>query len=110
MTCPPSLHDHYSRFVTTTRQSVPLRRIGTFGLAVGTTCVFSLVIAGQVLTFCTGAWSSFALRTRRMQLGRYQDILRACPAGRVNPAVLTSPNPLSTLRKQFARARLSRPY
>ena len=31
---PPSLHSHYSRFFTTTRQSAPLRRIGTFGLAV----------------------------------------------------------------------------
>ena len=35
---PPSLHGHYSRFSTTTRQSVPLRRIGTFGLAVGAAC------------------------------------------------------------------------
>src|SRR5215470_20012342 len=35
---------------------------------------FSLSIAGQVLTFRTGAWSSFALPTRRMPLGPYQDI------------------------------------
>jgi hypothetical protein len=27
---PPSLHEHYTRFVTTTGQSAPLRRIGTF--------------------------------------------------------------------------------
>src|SRR5271168_3986750 len=53
MTCPLSLHGHYTRFTATTRQSAPLRRIGTFGLAVGTTCAFSLVIAGQVLTFHT---------------------------------------------------------
>ena len=33
----------------------PLRRIGTFGLAVGPACAFSLGIAGQVLTFHTGA-------------------------------------------------------
>src|SRR5215468_8221286 len=38
---------------------------------------FSLSIAGQVLTFRTRAWSSFALPTRRMPLGRYQDIHRA---------------------------------
>jgi hypothetical protein len=56
----PSLHSHYSRFDTTTRQSAPLRRIGTFGLAVGAACAFSLAIAGQVLTFRTGAWSSLA--------------------------------------------------
>ena len=33
----------------------PLRRIGTFGLAVGAACAFSLSIAGQVLTFRTRA-------------------------------------------------------
>src|SRR5207344_1587387 len=61
-----------SRWRTTTRQSAPLRRIGTFGLAVGAACAFSLAIAiaGQVLTFHTRAWSSFALPTRRMPLGR----------------------------------------
>jgi hypothetical protein len=31
---PPSLQPHYRAFVTTTRQSAPLRRIGTFGLTV----------------------------------------------------------------------------
>ena len=31
----------------------PLRRIGTFGLAVVAACAFSLGIAGQVLTFRT---------------------------------------------------------
>src|ERR1035437_5233100 len=29
---PPSLHDHYNRFITTTGQSAPDRCIGTFGL------------------------------------------------------------------------------
>jgi hypothetical protein len=82
---PPSLHDHYSRFFTSTRQSAPLRRIGTFGLAVRAACTFSLGIAGQVLTFHTGAWSSFAPPTRRMPLGWYQDILRADPGGWVSP-------------------------
>src|SRR6476660_4434751 len=52
---PPSLQPHYRTFVATTRQSVPLRRIGTFGLAVGAACTFSLGIAGKVLTFRTGA-------------------------------------------------------
>ena len=82
---PPSLQPHYRTFIATTRQSAPLRRIGTFGLAVGAACAFSLGIAGKVLTFRTGAWSSFALPTRRMPLGRYQDILRADPGGRVTP-------------------------
>src|SRR5215813_5299118 len=31
---PPSLDGHYVRFNATTEQSAPLRRIGTFGLAV----------------------------------------------------------------------------
>ena len=82
---PPSLHGHYSRFNTTMRQSAPLRRIGTFGLTVGAACAFSLGIAGQVLTFRTEAWSSFTLPTRRMPLGRYQDILRADPGGSASP-------------------------
>src|SRR5437899_9825713 len=56
----PSLHGHYTRFITTTEQSAPLRRIGTFGLAVAAACAFSLGIAGQVLTFRTRAWLSFA--------------------------------------------------
>src|SRR5258706_15456468 len=76
---PSSLQPHYRAFVATTRQSAPLRRIGTFGLAVGAACAFSLGITGQVLTFRTEAWSSFALPTRRMPLGQYQDILRADP-------------------------------
>jgi hypothetical protein len=50
-----SLHEHYTRFNTTTGQSAPLRRIGTFGLAVRAACAFSLAIAGQVLTFRTRA-------------------------------------------------------
>jgi len=45
----------------------------------------SLGIAGQVLTFRTKAWSSFALPTRRMPLGRYQDILRADPGESASP-------------------------
>jgi hypothetical protein len=35
--------------------------------------------------FRTTAWSSFALPTRRMPLGRSQDIPRADPGGRVTP-------------------------
>ena len=45
----------------------------------------SLAIAGQVLTFRTEVWSSFAPSTCRMPLGRYQDILRADPGGWVSP-------------------------
>src|SRR5262249_26462193 len=82
---PPSLHGHYTRFNATTRQSAPVRRIGTFGLAVGAACTFSLSIAGQVLTFHTTAWSSFALPTRRMPLGPSQGISQADPGGSVTP-------------------------
>src|SRR5258705_10859127 len=45
----------------------------------------SLGIAGQVLTFRTTAWSSFAPPTRRMPLGQSQDILRVRPGGWVSP-------------------------
>jgi hypothetical protein len=59
--------------------------IGTFGLAVGAASAFSLGIAGQVLTFLTRAWLSFAPSTCRMSLGQYHDIHRTDPEGRVNP-------------------------
>ena len=82
---PPSLHEHYTRFVTTTGQSAPLRRIGTFGLAVGAACAFSLAIAGQVLTFRTRARLSFAPPTCRMPLGQSQCIPQAHPGRWVSP-------------------------
>ena len=69
---PPSLHEHYTRFITNTGQSAPLRRIGTFSLAVGAACAFSLGIAGQVLTFRTRAQLRFAPPTCRMPLGPSQ--------------------------------------
>src|SRR6266851_4233919 len=68
-----------SRWQTTTGQSAPLRRIGTFGLAVGAACAFSLGIAGQVLTFHTRARLSFAPPTCRMPLGQSQCIPALCP-------------------------------
>ena len=69
---PPSLHEHYTRFIATTRQSAPLRRIGTFGLAIFAACAFSLGIAGKVLTFRIRAWLGFAPPTRRMPSGPFQ--------------------------------------
>jgi len=36
------LRGHYTHFIATTRRSAPLRRIGTFGLAVGAACAFPL--------------------------------------------------------------------
>ena len=80
-----SLHEHYTRFVTTTGQSAPLRRIGTFGLAVGAACAFSLGIAGQVLTFRTRARLSFAPPPCRMPLGQSQDIPQTDPGGMATP-------------------------
>ena len=82
---PPSLQPHYRAFVATTGQSAPLRRIGTFGLAVLAACAFSLGIAGEVLTFHIGAWLSFAPPTCRLPSGQYQDIPQTDPGGRVSP-------------------------
>jgi len=69
---PPSLQPHYRAFNATTRQSAPLRRIGTFGLAIDAACAFSLSIAGKVLTFRIKAWPGFAPPTRRMPFGPFQ--------------------------------------
>ena len=74
-----------SRWRTTTRQSAPLRRIGTFDLAVGAACAFSLSIAGQVLTFRTRARLSFAPPPCRMPLGQSQDIPQTDPRGMATP-------------------------
>ena len=41
---PPSLHGHYTHFITTKGQSDPERCIGTFGLMAVATCAFSLGI------------------------------------------------------------------
>src|SRR6195256_2763077 len=41
-----------------------------------------------------------------MPLGQSQDIFQAHPGGRVTPPVSTSSNPLSTLHRRFACARL----
>ena len=107
---PPSLQPHYRAFITTTRQSAPLRRIGTFGLAVVAACAFSLGIAGQVLTFRTRAWLSFAPPTCRMPLGQTSGQPPNSSRRKGHPPVLTSSNPLSTLHQRFACARLSGPY
>jgi hypothetical protein len=44
---PPLLQPHYRTFVATTRQSAPLRRIGTFGLAVGAAAPFPLASSAR---------------------------------------------------------------
>ncbi len=48
---PPSLCPHYRDFITTTGQSAPARRIGTFGLAVSLLVPFPFSIDRQVLKF-----------------------------------------------------------
>src|SRR6202040_2315733 len=67
---PPSLHEHYTRFITSTGQSAPLRRIGTFSLAGFTACAFSLGIAGQVLKFRTRAQMRVTPRIHRTPHGQ----------------------------------------
>ena len=88
-TCVHGSHQHKAGFVMNVdgvrKQSAPVRRIGTFGLAVGAACAFSLGIADQVLTFRTRAWLSFAPPTCRMPLGPSQGISQADPGGRVTP-------------------------
>jgi hypothetical protein len=81
----PSLRSHYRTFITITGCSVPVLRIGTLTLAVGAACDLSLCIGGQVLTFRTRAWLSFAPPTCRMPLGQYRGIPLADPGGRVTP-------------------------
>jgi hypothetical protein len=88
----------------------PLRPIGTFGLAVGAACAFSLGIAGQVPTFRTRARLSFAPPTYWMPLGQSQCIPQSLSRKMGQPPVLTLTNRISTLPKRFACARLSQSY
>src|SRR6266581_1261804 len=81
----PSVQPHYRAFVPTTSCSVPVLRIGTLILAVGAACDLSLCIGGQVLTFRTRAWLSFAPPTCRMPLGQASGFPQADPGGRVTP-------------------------
>src|ERR1019366_4562501 len=81
----PSLRSHYRTFITTTGRSVPVLRIGTLILAVCAACNLSLCIGGQVLTFRTRAWLSFAPPTCRMPLGQASGFPQADPGGRVTP-------------------------
>src|SRR5258708_22859934 len=60
MTC-PLRSTGITRFVATTRQCAPLRRIGTFGLAVGAACALTTAA-------CGGLRSAPDCRTRRVLL------------------------------------------
>ena len=71
----PSLHEHYTRFIATTKQSAPARRIGTFGLAVQSRLRPFLWHRRQVLTFRPRAWLSL----RRLHAGCRLGRLRASP-------------------------------
>src|SRR3974377_2098104 len=73
------------RFITTMEQSDPLRRISTFGLAVGAACAFFLILARAVFTLRTRARLSFAPPPCRMPLGQSQDIPQADPRGMATP-------------------------
>src|SRR5215216_1888664 len=81
----PLVQLHYRAFVPTTCCSVPVPRIGTLILTVCAACDLSLCIGGQVLTFRTRAWLSFAPPTCRMPLGQASGFPRADPGGRVTP-------------------------
>src|SRR6266704_2066330 len=81
----PSVQLHYRAFIPNTSCSVSVLRIGTLILAVGAACDLSLCIGGQVLTFRTRAWLSFAPPTCRMPLGQASGFPRADPGGRVTP-------------------------
>ena len=65
---PPSLHGHYpaSSLLHPSPAHRYFRPRGT------SACIFSLTIAGQVLTFHTKAWSSFAPPVCRMPFGPSQ--------------------------------------
>src|ERR1700738_4441221 len=103
---PPSLHEHYTRFITTTGQSAPLRRIGTFGLAVGAACAFPCHRRpGSHVPY----QSQIELRAAYMPDAAWAVSVHPPSSSRKmgQPPVLTSSNRISTLLQRFACARLS---
>jgi hypothetical protein len=108
----PSLQPHYRTILTTTDCSVPVLRIGTLALAGGAACGLSLHAFGVTEPRFSRSIRKPGRASRRLHAG--------CRSGRIrhpssssrrkdHPPVLTSPTPLSTLRRRFACARLSRP-
>jgi hypothetical protein len=80
-----SLHEHYTRFITITEQSAPLRRIGTFSLADSPLALFSLGIAGQVLKFHTRAGMRVTPPLHRTPHGQSVGIFHADPGAVIRP-------------------------
>ena len=106
---PPSLQLHYRAFITTTRQSAPVLRIGTLALAVLAAWTSPLASERQVLTFHTKVWLSFAPPTCRMPFGQPSGPLPNLSREKCQPPVLTSSKRFSTHQQWFACARLSQP-
>jgi len=108
----PSLQPHYRTFITTTDCSVPVLRIGTLALAVGAACGLSLHAIGVTEPRFSRSIRKPGRASRRLHAGCRSGRIRHPPSSsrrKGHPPVLTSPNPLSTLRRRFACARLSRP-
>src|SRR5215472_6441916 len=105
----PSVQLHYRAFIPTTSCSAPVLRFGTLVLAVCAAWTSPLASERQVLTFHTRAWLSFAPPTCRMPLGQASGFFPSRSRKKWHPPVSTSPNPLSTLHRRFACARLSQP-
>jgi hypothetical protein len=102
----PSVRPHYRAFIPITRCSAPVLRFGTLDL-VGAAWSSPLASERQVLTFRTRAWLSFA-PPAGCRSGGLQTSPELIPE-EGSPPVSTSPNPLSTLHRRFACARLSQP-
>ena len=108
----PSLQPHYRTFITTTGCSAPVLRIGTLALAVGSACGLSLHAIGVTEPRFSRSIRKPGRASRRLHAGCRSGRIRHPPSSsrrKGHPPVLTSPNPLSTLHRRFACARLSRP-
>ncbi len=106
----PSVQSHYRTFNPTTGCSAPVLRIGTPVLAVVAACDRSLGIG------TTGSHVPYK-SLAQLRAAYMPDATRAAfrqppnsSRRKGHPPVLTSSNPLSTLHRRFACARLSGPY
>jgi hypothetical protein len=106
---PPSLDEHYTRFVTTMGWSAPVRHIAAYGLTVGTACACRLLSPTGSQVPYESPNESHAPSTPDT----------AWPVGRLPPRssrnigkapVLMSSKQISMLERRFTCVHLSHPY
>ena len=103
---PPSLHEHYTRFITTTRRSAPVLSICTLALAVVAAWVSPLTSERQLSVSYRSLIELRVAYTPDAALAAFRKAPELIPEV-VSAPDFDTPKPISTLLQRFAYARLS---